>query len=65
MFFLSQPPVQPLLWSMSGNFELTVSEFLVLGSAFGYKLCCMVKELNHSKLVYGRSDDFLHIFMKQ
>lgn len=38
MFFPSKPPVQPLLCSMNGNFELTVSEVLVLGPAFGYKL---------------------------
>lgn len=50
--------MQPLLCSINGNFELMVSEFLVLGPAFGYKMCCMVMELNHSMLVYGRSDDF-------
>lgn len=57
--------MQPLLYSVNGQFKLRVTEFLVLDPAFGYKMCCMVKVLNHSNLVYSRSDDFLHIFMKQ
>ena len=65
MFFQSKAPVQPILCSMNETFELMMNDFLVLGSAFGYKLCCVVKELNHSKMVYGRSDNFLHIFKKQ
>lgn len=57
--------MQPLLCSINGNFELMVSEFLVLGPAFGYKMCCMVKELNHSMLVYGRSDDFFLMYFHE